>query len=167
MNCDLCDNIALVHETVINNGVNRTVHLCAAHAAERGYELPLGLPQVQIITKVETTAGRSDAAKPTRVCTGCGLSLSEYRKSGVLGCEHCYDAFGSFLAKVIERAQAGATKHSGRVPDDHRGAAARTARRESLLTALQAAVKSEQYEEAARLRDELHTLGPSSTPESP
>ena len=38
--CDCCPNPAIVHETLVQNGVKNEVHLCAEHAAERGYILP-------------------------------------------------------------------------------------------------------------------------------
>jgi protein-arginine kinase activator protein McsA len=63
------------------------------------------------------------------------------------------------LGAVIERAQGGAVHHVGRVPPRMEGMADRAAMRTRLLQELDAAVAAEQYERAARLRDQLQNLG--------
>ena len=162
MKCDHCDKPAVVHEVVIKGGVTSEVHLCAEHAAQKGYQVPT----VQVTQLLAQFAGqvpmvpaaqRRDPAGAR--CPGCGLTFAEFRQSGVLGCPGCYEAFMPQIGTVIERAQAGAVHHVGRAPMRLEGMADRAAMRTKLLQELDAAVAAEQYERAASLRDRLQSLG--------
>ena len=163
MKCDHCDKPAVVHEVVIRNNATQEVHLCAEHAAQRGYQVPAA-PVTQLLAQFAgqipaiAAAARREPVGPVR-CPGCGLAFAEFRQTGVLGCPGCYDAFMPQLAAVIERAQAGAVHHAGRVPARLEGMAERAAMRSRLQQELEAAVAAEQYERAASLRDQLQNLG--------
>ncbi len=152
MKCDHCDKPAVVHEVVIKGGATSEVHLCAEHAAERGYALPT-LPVTQLLAQFTGQPRRAG------VCPSCGLTFADFRQSGVLGCPGCYEAFMPQIASVIERAQAGAVHHVGRGPRRVEGLAERAALRTRLMQELDAAVAAEQYERAASLRDQLQSLG--------
>jgi protein arginine kinase activator len=163
MKCDHCDKPAVVHEVVIKGGVTSEVHLCAEHAAQKGYQVPT-VPVTQLLAQF---AGQVPAiaasqsrrpATPAR-CGGCGLGFAEFRQTGVLGCPGCYEAFMPQIATVIERAQSGAVHHVGRAPRRLEGLADRAAARSRLVQELEAAVTAEQYERAASLRDQLKKLG--------
>jgi len=148
---------------VIKNGTTSEVHLCAEHAAQKGYQVPTApvtqllaqfagqIPAVQVSARREPTA----AAR----CPGCGLPFADFRQTGLLGCPACYDAFMPQIGAVIERAQAGAVHHVGRSPQRLEGMADRVALRKRLMQELETAIAAEQYERAARLRDQLQGLG--------
>ena len=85
------------------------------------------------------------------------------------GCTACYAAFAELLAPLLARAHEGGTWHVGKKPARYRGAESApaagaapviaTTRRLSMLRAsLAEAISNEQYELAARLRDELRAL---------
>lgn len=86
------------------------------------------------------------------VCPACGRPLHEIRLSGRVGCETCYFEFGSEL-QAMKREEFSRV-HSGSLPESlatlrtiiH----AKSERRRKIAEALQ----REDYEEAARLRDE-------------
>ena len=163
MKCDHCDKPAVVHEVVIKAGVTSEVHLCAEHAAQKGYQVPT-VPVTQLLAQFAGPIPGVAAAQARRPaaasrCPGCGLGFAEFRQTGVLGCQGCYDAFMPQIATVIERAQAGAVHHVGRTPRRLEGLADRAAMRSKLLQELDAAVTAEQYERAASLRDRLKNLG--------
>ncbi len=168
MKCDLCDKAAVVHEIIIRNGVSAEVHLCAEHAIAAGYPLPIEqpiadiFPQITEVAKVQGTGGKERTPR----CSACGLTYPAFRKSGHLGCPACYDAFSPALDQVIERAQAGATHHVGRSPrgDGGQQSQQRQAMRAQLMRDLESAVAAEQYERAARLRDELKAIDESVAP---
>lgn len=155
MKCDHCDKPAVVHEVVIKAGATSEVHLCAEHAAERGYAIPT-VPVTQLLAQF---TGQPRRAGATGTCPSCGLTFADFRQSGVLGCPACYEAFMPQIAAVIERAQAGAVSHVGRAPGRLEGLAERAALRSRLMQELDAAVAAEQYERAATLRDRLQQLG--------
>jgi protein arginine kinase activator len=163
MKCDHCDTPAVVHEVVIKNGTTSEVHLCAEHAAQKGYQVPTA-PVTQLLAQfagqipaVQVSARREPIAAAR--CPGCGLPFADFRQTGLLGCPACYDAFMPQIGAVIERAQAGAVHHVGRSPRRLEGMADRVALRNRLMQELETAIAAEQYERAARLRDQLQGLG--------
>lgn len=101
---------------------------------------------------------RTGPRTPPRICRGCGLALADFRQTGVLGCAECYESFAEQLEGLIARSHAGATHHTGRKPRRSADAAERQDRVRRLLRELHEAVSSEQFERAARLRDELRVL---------
>jgi protein-arginine kinase activator protein McsA len=109
------------------------------------------IPAVQVSARREPIA----AAR----CPGCGLPFADFRQTGLLGCPACYDAFMPQIGAMIERAQAGAVHHVGRSPQRLEGMADRVALRKRLMQELETAIAAEQYERAARLRDQLQGLG--------
>jgi protein-arginine kinase activator protein McsA len=62
------------------------------------------------------------------------------------------------LGDIIERAQAGATAHTGMHPRGSDDSQRVQAVRASLMRDLEAAITAEQYERAASIRDQLTSL---------
>jgi len=161
MKCDHCDSPAVVHEVLIRNGKTAEVHLCAEHALAAGLAVPATQPVAEVLLHIaKSKEGDVARARARASCTGCGVSFAEFRKTGTLGCPACYDSFQPMLGQVIERAQAGGTAHVGRAPKAAAELELRKARREKLVRELESAVTAEQYERAARLRDELAAIAP-------
>jgi protein arginine kinase activator len=98
------------------------------------------------------------------VCTHCGFTFGEYRARGLLGCPHCYSGFGEALQADVAwlhhaLAFADAEPPAPPLPD-----AESLARwREQIAEA----VRTENYEEAARLNRLIRGLGPSTTGAEP
>ncbi len=158
MKCDLCDQPAVVHEVTVRNGVKQEKHLCEQCATAAGVALPEHKPIDELLTQfvVSTKSGR--ASKTSRCCPTCGLTLTDFRQSGMLGCADCYEAFGRQLTGVIERAQNGGTAHAGKTPRRGGGSIDRQIQIHRMAQDLEAAVRSEQFERAAELRDRLQKL---------
>jgi len=157
MNCDHCDKPALVHEVVIRNGKRHEVHLCEEHAKAIGY-LPTGSSAPVILGHVMSAIAKPSPRGTVPVCQSCGLSLAQFRQTGLLGCADCYDAFGEPLASIIEKEQAGHCGHIGKRPKRGGGGIDVARLRQHLLRQLEEAVAAEQYERAAKLRDQLLSL---------
>lgn len=164
----LCDNCgsgkATVHLTQIVNNEMSTFHLCERCAAEKGLEAspePANFPLTDFLAQMgEPDAVAEQPARDSR-CTFCGLSFKDFRESGRLGCPHCYTAFEGHLRSLLRRIHGG-TQHLGKVylPPDPT-ATEMGKRLEALRRKLQRAVESEDFERAARLRDELRAMEPS------
>lgn len=82
-------------------------------------------------------------------CAACGLSFSEFRKCGRLGCPRCYDGFADAMDGVLTEVH-GCARHAGKRPPPRDPAA--------VERAIEEAVASERFEDAARLRDRLAKL---------
>ena len=96
----------------------------------------------------------------TAACQHCGMTWAEFRQGGMLGCEHDYTAFEKELTPLLQRAHENATHHTGKIPVRHGGGAAAPAKGNfvdiaKLRRDLSKAVESEDYESAARLRDQI------------
>jgi len=178
MKCEHCDNEATVHETTIVKGAKVERHLCEECAAKSG--LASQQPAVQgIVTGFVLQAGpgivTQGGANPPAACPRCAMTFGEFKQHGHLGCADCYATFESLLIPLIERAHEGGEKHVGKIPRrslDLRGRGLSTQERLERMYAIQRdldlAIASEQYELAAKLRDEMRRLNdPSQRPGGP
>jgi len=161
--CDKCDKAATIHLTDIADGQKSEVHLCEDCAMAEGLvkaALPLSqlLQGLGIVTSDGGGAIVKSAQPVERLCDACGMSFSEFRQQGLLGCPNDYDAFGSGLETLVERAQDGATQHVGKVPCRAGLGQKRQTEILRLRGALRAAVTQEDYERAADLRDQIKQL---------
>lgn len=156
MKCDLCDKDAVVHELIVSNGQKREIHLCAEHASAQGYAGPATSIPKEIADKLEEN--RPQKRSRLANCETCGLTLAAFRRHGVLGCPECYHAFERHLEPLIGRAQAGATHHCGHAPALAPEHIDRQLHRTRLLKDLNDAIACEQYERAAKIRDQLQNL---------
>jgi protein-arginine kinase activator protein McsA len=91
-------------------------------------------------------------------CSKCGMTLAEFKARGRFGCANDYEAFADHLDGLLERIHDTAeARHKGRLPGQSE-AAARRRRIAELRSRLQGAVTEENYELAARLRDQIQEL---------
>lgn len=155
--CQKCNNVhATVHLTDIVNGEKREWHLCSDCAEKEG--IVAKTPQINQLLQefVMQKASLKELAGLT--CDHCGMSFVEFRTNGQLGCPNDYDAFKQALEPLIERSHEGATQHCGKIP--RRVATPVRAKIDlvRLRRQLKMAVDAEEYENAARLRDEIERL---------
>lgn len=155
--CDHCAKPAVVHNTVIVDGKMTEVHLCEDHAGAAGIQMPGHAPIHQLLGQL----AQAGAARPRGpVCGQCGHTFHDLKTTGLLGCAACYETFATTLATVIERAHGGASEHVGSAPTRAEDSKQRAALLGQLLRELEQAVVAEQYERAARLRDQIKELRP-------
>ena len=91
------------------------------------------------------------------VCERCGTTLSQFTKSGKLGCPGCYTAFREQLTPMLQQIH-GRVQHAGRKPLDDEAAQRRRSVYDRLNRQLEQAVAVEDFETAAILRDQLRHL---------
>lgn len=90
---------------------------------------------------------------PSKKCADCGTTLEKMLADGKAGCGRCYENLKPVMGQVVFRSQGGATKHEGKRPKDHLPKPEDTL--ESLTAKMEAAVKEERYEDAAKCRDAI------------
>jgi len=83
------------------------------------------------------------------------MRFSDFKKASRLGCQNCYVAFTEELEPILSGMQKGA-RHVGKKPAHSSGAVNVPPSPASLKKALEEAVTSENYEEAARIRDQIN-----------
>ena len=165
MKCQECNNEATVHETTIVKGAKVERHLCEACASKIG--LGIHGPQPPGVSGFSLQPGVVTPSTPKQAtaCGHCGMTFAEFKQHGQVGCSGCYEVFESQLLPLIERAHEGSESHVGKtpratVPERSGGLSMqeRYERMRALQRELDTAVASEQYELAAKLRDELRRL---------
>jgi protein arginine kinase activator len=169
--CDNCGEApAVVHLQEIENDVVKHIDLCRRCAEERGYQSSGSSSTLQDLAEKLVTLAQDVSGEPEARgirCGSCGLLYSDFSKTGRMGCPGCYDAFAAQL-KTLLRKTHGATRHVGRRPGETEDL--REERRElrRLRAELSRAIRHEEYESAAALRDKIKELqtsvrGPSSS----
>jgi len=161
MECSICkEKPATVFLTHIENDKMHKVNLCEDCAKKKGVDNPttfsladadllLGLGAAQEITQ---TAGGVDLK-----CPRCGFSQADFKKSGRLGCQECYQVFAEGLEGLLKTMHKG-TRHTGKSPEALRQNREQTARLLLLQKKLNKAVEEENFEEAAKVRDEMKEI---------
>ena len=159
MKCDRCNKLATIHLTEIIGGKQIQKHLCEQCAAETEVPLKPHQPINELLTNF--VLAHSGMSKETAAgCPQCGISWSEFRQNGLFGCEHDYPFFDKELSPLLQRAHEGATHHVGKVPTRRGGSNVPVKRQVDLARLrkdLARAVESEDYERAAKLRDQIRT----------
>ncbi len=156
--CRRCSKPATLHITEIREGVAHALHLCESCAQDY-----LNNPEP---SEVEDDEGDfsiklSDEQQLDEldqiVCPNCGITFREFRSQGRLGCPHDYIAFEAELLPLLENIH-GDTQHCGKFPKRAPDASRRQYHLIKLRNDLRCAVEDEEYEAAARLRDEIENL---------
>jgi protein arginine kinase activator len=161
MLCQVCkQRPAKVHYTEIVNQSMVAMNLCVECADERGIDVHkagnYGLGD--LVAGLIDTAVDSEAERITKVrCAGCGYEYSDFKKIGRLGCPQCYDAFEAQLVPVLRHVH-GSTQHAGKKATAHSERAALRDRMAALREDLSLAIRAEDYERAAAIRDEIRGL---------
>ena len=92
-----------------------------------------------------------------KLCPLCHASCENFRTSGKAGCPSCYETFAAELEATL-RSIHGNTKHVGKAPAKHKKKQDGKNQLEALREQLAQAIKQEDFENAARLRDEIRKL---------
>ena len=154
MKCQQCSNPATVHLTNIENNKKNEIHLCqkCAEAQQLVKKQELNLPAI-LHTLIGQHVGPWTDELARLACPVCGIRYMEFRAAGRLGCPHDYNVFRVGLEPLLSRIHR-TTRHCGKRP---RRALSPEKQAEliELRRRLRAAVESEAYEEAARVRDLL------------
>lgn len=155
MLCQNCNkNEANMHMKRIINGNAAEVHLCADCARSLGYgeSFPVfGLGDLLGGFFRKGELGSVGSVK----CPACGKSFEEIAADGKMGCAECYNTFYDKLMPSLRRIH-GKSTHVGKIPAENADAA--DGRVNELKIWLAAAVEEQNFELAARLRDEINSI---------
>lgn len=135
---DLCDSCAKA------KGIDDPSALLLASV-----DLMLGLGAAQ---EIEQAAGGSELK-----CVRCGFTQADLKKSGRLGCPDCYRTFADGLSSLLKSMHKG-TRHVGKAPEALRATRDYADKLKQLQKKLTKAIESENFEEAAQLRDEIKQI---------
>ena len=160
MLCEECKvNEASYTISVMVGGEITTRHLCGDCMAKMNMDIASGNIKSLLSTILSAITGDTAPVSAGKqvVCPRCHLTLSEFTRTGHLGCPKCYEAFREQLQPMLLQIH-GRVQHAGRRPlataeDQRKRTAAETLQRQ-----MEQAVALEDFETAAQLRDQLRAL---------
>ena len=161
MLCDSCKERDSVITLTRSDAEGVTeMHLCEKCAAEKGIQTSLSVPKqpltdfILAVHQKQLPANATDALR----CSFCSATLRDFKQTARLGCAYCYAAFEPSLRELLRRVH-GNSKHQGKryKPPQPRTEEGATVLAE-LRARLRRAVEQEQFEEAAKLRDQIRVM---------
>ena len=164
MLCDKCKkNTAQVYYTENINGNETKLALCheCANEMKKSGEITFGMPS--IFGGMDSLLGSILAPQKitktadTKKCDLCGMSFADLRREGKAGCPRCYDTFADELERTVAGIHGG-TRHTGKIPAKYEAKRADAEKIAELRAKINEAVVSEDYETAAKLRDEIKAI---------
>lgn len=167
MLCEKCNkNTANVHFVKIINGVKQEMNICEKCAkdldgvnfvADKSVDSPFYFQS--LISGIMDYIGQTskDTTDTQVTCSNCGMTYSEFKKNGLMGCSECYKEFNSTVVPVIKRVQ-GNVEHVGKVPNKAGKGLVDRKNLMKLKEELQRCILEEEYERAAEIRDEIKAL---------
>jgi len=158
MLCQLCEkNPATIKIAHVIKQKKIEINLCHACAEAKGVDNPMvTLPQIfgNFISELLGDDLFSKAIEKTgEKCECCGSSWNSFEKTGMFGCDICYQTFEHNLNFTLRRIH-GSNKHIGNRPKSQRRIIDAT-ELERIRRNLQKAILDENFERAAELRDIL------------
>ena len=163
MQCQICNkNEATIHLTEIADGVRTEMHLCELCAHEQGIAVKTNIPINELLSNLLAVQPADDQLSEHSdrniSCPHCGFTLDQFRKEALLGCPYDYEVFEKSLLPLIEKAHDGRTTHRGKFPSRMPQDTKKQIELMNLRQQLETAVQSEDYELAAKLRDEISAI---------
>jgi protein arginine kinase activator len=155
MQCSICkEKPATVHLTQIVGDKMQKLDLCEDCAKAKGVNDPAGFALADLMLGLGASQEIEQSAGGTELkCHRCGFTQADFKKSGRLGCPECYKTFAEGLGNLLKTMHKG-TRHVGKAPETMR-ASENADRIKQLQKKLEKAIESENFEEAAQLRDEI------------
>lgn len=159
MLCDICGKSeATVHLTEIVNKEVTKLHLCETCARSKASEMEEHFGLAELLGGLADFGVQLESEEVKKMkCPNCGFTYMDFKKIGRLGCGECYDTFSKNLTPLLKRIH-GADQHYGKAPLKAKKIVKVRDDIQELKTLLQAAIHREEFEEAAKLRDQIKEL---------
>lgn len=155
MLCEKCGKSpATTHIKTAINGVVDEINLCQNCAEQANYSPFMKNNLIDVLTSVFDDTKMALSANNLKVCKCCGSSFNSIAKTGKVGCAECYETFKNELTPYIKRLHS-TTKHVGKKPNSAVVVVDNSTEISKLRERLNELIKTEKFEEAAVLRDEI------------
>lgn len=151
MLCEICKmQDAAVDYVAEISGEERTLHLCEECAARKdiGVGGPLSLSDLLFGMGAEGGSVQADTS-----CPQCHMRRGDFKKTSRLGCPECYRTFADDLEPILRHSHRDVL-HVGMYPAREKT----VVEMGRLERQLRAAVTAQDFEAAARLRDEIRAM---------
>lgn len=166
--CEECKmNEASYTISVMVGGEITTRHLCGDCMAKMNMDIASGNIKSLLSTILSAITGDTAPGSVEKdvTCPRCGMTLSEFTRTGHLGCPKCYEAFREQLQPMLLQIH-GRVQHAGRQPLSTAEEQRKRSATEQLQRQMEQAVALEDFETAAKLRDQIRALSVSGEEEA-
>ncbi|GAA0117628.1 UvrB/UvrC motif-containing protein [Clostridium senegalense] len=164
MICSRCKkNEANFHITKVVNGVKYEEHLCEVCAKNNAIGLDADFSsqfsfQNILSGFIDYMANNREEQISNKVCCKkCGQTYEDFKKTGLLGCDECYESFREAMTAIIKRVQL-SSMHNGKIPQKYGNELKKKREVLQLKEKLKNAIEKEEYEKAAEIRDVIREL---------
>jgi protein arginine kinase activator len=166
MKCEICGaRKAVIHIQQVIGKERVDLHLCEECALERGIGGGTGESDHLELSISNMLNGLVDIRdmkeKKNAVCPQCGSNWDAIRKREKIGCAECYSTFSREIHFLLEKMGA-QPSHRGKLPKGLNTYKTFLIDVVKLKEGLKDALKREDYEKAARIRDRIQDLEKSS-----
>lgn len=153
--CQICkQREATVYFTQIVNGQKTDLFVCRQCAGTDVVKIDLN----SLITGLLGLNHEDESIAPAvTTCNRCGMTVEEFNKTGRMGCSQCYEVFFEPMQSLLTRIH-GNTSHRGKVPQKYEKQMVTDSQIEQLKQELQECIRTEAYERAAQIRDQIKYL---------
>lgn len=162
MKCQKCNqHEANTHITQVINGVKTEMFLCHQCANENqelfSFTSSFENDFENIFGGFMQTPHIGKSPSSSEKCPVCGISLSEILSHGRPGCSNCYSVFSEYFARPLKQIH-GNLRHSGKIPAKMGSELKIEKELKKLELKLDSAIKEQNFEEAAIIRDKIKSL---------
>ena len=159
MLCQKCGKYAATtHIKTVINGKVAEQKLCGYCAAKGGY---VGFSSDNFTNLMASILAKSMQVNSNLTflrCSSCGATFADIAESGKVGCANCYKEFYDELLPYLKRIH-GSIKHTGKTSGEKQlTVACEKNTITELKSKLASLVAAENYEEAAKVRDEIKRM---------
>ena len=156
MLCDKCNkNQASVLYTKIVNGKKTEQHLCGfcANTIDNTFTFDDVFKNVFNINTHHDYIRKANGKK----CAKCGLTIDELKRYGRLGCDECVNTFREIVEPALKNIHS-LTEHKGKKSVEEAETELVKDKMTELKAKLKEAIRNEEYEKAAEIRDMLRAM---------
>jgi protein arginine kinase activator len=161
MVCQICkQREATIHFTNVVGSDVQKIHLCKYCAEEKGFDYlkKSNIEKSDLLSGlIDSSLDDTPGTRKEDRCGSCGMKYSAFKKNGMLGCSHCYEAFDRHLHPLL-RSIHGNTRHTGKVPPRYMKEVSGKRKILELREELERVIAEENYERAAEIRDRIREL---------
>jgi protein arginine kinase activator len=163
MKCEICGaRKAVIHIQQVIGKERVDLHLCEECALERGISGEGEHAELSISNMLNGLLDIRDLKERKKaVCPQCGSSWESIQKREKLGCAECYSTFSREIHFLLEKMGAQSI-HRGKLPKGLSTYKRYLVDVVKLKEGLREALKKEDYEKAARIRDRIREMENSS-----
>jgi len=163
MLCEKChQKQATVHMQQIVNGVKTEMHICQDCSTQ--IDSPISIEALfngllgSFLSMLVEKQSNKEAYAHYEPCSKCGMTYEGFKSGGgKLGCAACYRVFSRELETILKNVQV-SSRHEGKFPQKSGRSMYQKREVDRKRILMSKAIEEENFEEAARLRDEIRSL---------